>query len=113
MTPLPPSALREVWALPSGRHQQQTKAHMKTENTPSKTTIKPGETIELRTRFGGCSRGHSWGKFYPGKNRPSGDWQWVEKRNETLLIEGVGYYVVGSSDGFSRKAKGEFEITAE
>lgn len=81
---------------------------MKTENTPSQTSISKGETIELRTRFGHCSRGRSWGKYYPHKDRPSGDFVWVEKRNNTLLLDGPGYYVVGSSDGFSRSAKAEF-----
>jgi hypothetical protein len=57
----------------------------KNENTPSQKTIKEGETITLETRFGGCSRGKCWGKFFPGKTRPTGDFEWVEKSNGNLL----------------------------
>lgn len=86
---------------------------MSTENTPSKSTIKPGEDIILSTRFGGCSRGKCWGKFFPGKTRATGDFEWVEKKNGSLVLTGVGYYVVGSNDGFSRKAQTEFQLTEE
>jgi hypothetical protein len=86
---------------------------MKRENTPSQDTIAPGETIELTTRFGGLSRGKCWGKFFPGKTRATGDFEWVEKdRNGSLYLTGPGYYVVGSGDGFSREARGEFELKA-
>lgn len=86
---------------------------IKPENTPPKTTIRAGETIELPTRFGGLSRGKCWGKFFPGKTRDMGDFEWVEKSGGTLYLTGAGYYIVGSSDGFSRSAKGEFCLTAE
>ncbi len=85
---------------------------MKTENTPSQKTIKAGETLELSTRFGSCSRGRSWGKHYPGK-RPMGDFTWCDKIGGTLMLTEPGYYVVGSSDGFSRQAKAEFYLAAE
>lgn len=86
---------------------------MKTENTPSKTTIAKGETIELNTRFGGLSRGKCWGKFFPGQARATGGFEWVEKDNHgTLYLPGPGYYVVGSDDGFNRKARGEFALAA-
>lgn len=85
---------------------------MKTENTPSKTTITDGETIKLETRFGGCSRGKCWGKFFPGQSRPKGDFEWVDKTGGTLFLTGDGYYIIGSDDGFSRKARGEFVLTA-
>lgn len=83
---------------------------MKHENTPSVNSIAPGETIELRTRFGGLSRGKCWGKFFPGSKRPVGDWEWVDKTNGTLYLPAPGYYIVGSGDGFSRSAKAEFYI---
>lgn len=86
---------------------------MKRENTPSQTTIAPGQTIELETRFGGLSRGKCWGKFFPSKTRATGDFQWVGKdSNGALYLTGPGYYVVGSSDGFSRAAKGEFHLAS-
>ncbi len=86
---------------------------MKRENTPEKSTVAPGETIKLNTRFGGLSRGKCWGKYFPNKSRATGDFEWVEKdSNGNLYITGPGFYVVGSSDGFSREARGEFEITA-
>lgn len=91
----------------------QTNNNMKSENTPSKTTIAKGETIELATRFGSLSRGRCWGKFYPGKTRVSGDFEWVGKKGATLYLTGAGHYVVGSSDGFSREARGEFTLTEE
>jgi len=85
--------------------------HMKTENTPSVTEIKPGQTITLTTRFGGCSRGKCWGKFFPGQTRAKGEFEWVEKSGGNLFLEGAGYYVVGSDDGFARKAVAEFALT--
>jgi hypothetical protein len=84
---------------------------MKPENTPNQSTITPGETIELNTRFGHCSRGKAWGKCFPGQTRPVGDFDWVDKTGGTLYITKPGYYVVGSSDGFSRSAKSEFCLT--
>lgn len=84
---------------------------MSTENTPSKSVIKSGESITLTTRFGGLSRGKCWGKFFPGQTKAKGDFQWVEKdSNGTLTLEGPGFYIVGSSDGFSRKAQAEFTL---
>lgn len=83
---------------------------MKTENTPSQSSIADGETIELSTRFGSCSRGKCWGKFFPGKTRATGDFEWCEKSGGTLYLAGPGHYVVGSSDGFSREAKAEFSL---
>jgi hypothetical protein len=85
---------------------------MKSENTPSKTTIAPGETIELHTRFGSHSQGRCWGKCYPGMTRPKGDFAWVDKTGGTLYITEPGYYIVGSSDGFNRSAKAEFVLRA-
>lgn len=82
----------------------------KNENTPNEETIKRGEVIELETRFGGLSRGKCWGRYYPNKKHPVGDFEWVEKSGGTLYLQGSGYYVVGSSDGFSRKAQGEFYL---
>ena len=91
-----------------------SKSHnMKTDNTPTKTTIASGETIELTTRFGVMSRGKCWGKYYPNKKRPTGEFEWVEKHNGVLFLRGPGYYVIGSNDGFSRKASAEFELKAE
>lgn len=84
---------------------------MKTENQPSKLTIAAGQTIKLETRFGGCSRGKCWGKFYPGQTRPKGEFEWVEKSNGVLFLDQPGFYVVGSDDGFARKAKVEFVLT--
>lgn len=84
---------------------------MKEENTPSKSSIKSGATIELETRFGGLSLGKCWGKFYPGKTRATGDFDWVEKSGGTLYLSGPGYYIVGSSDGFSRAARAEFTLS--
>ena len=84
---------------------------MKTENTPSQDTIASGETIELSTRFGSLSRGKCWGKCYPGKTRPTGDFEWVEKHNGTLYLTKPGFYIVGSNDGFARKAQAEFTLS--
>jgi len=81
---------------------------MKTENTPSETHIKAGQTIKLETRFGSLSRGKCWGKFFPGQKSAKGAFEWVAKSGGTLLLEGAGYYVVGSGDGYSRQATGEF-----
>lgn len=86
---------------------------MKAEYTPEKETIASGEVIELRTRFGGLSRGHSWGKVYPGKTAPIGAWNWVDKEGGTLYLTEPGFYIVGSSDGFNRKAKATFVLKAE
>lgn len=86
---------------------------MKTDKTPAKSTIAKGETIELTTRFGVMSRGKCWGKYFPNKTRPTGDFQWVEKHNGTLYLQGPGYYLIGSSDGFSREARAEFHLAAE
>ena len=83
---------------------------MKAESTPSASVIRPGQTIELSTRFGGLSRGKCWGKYYPDQTRPTGSWSWVEKHDGTLYLTGPGYYVVGSSDGFSREARGSFHL---
>lgn len=90
-------------------------ANFKSENTPSRSSIKPGEEIILTTRFGSCSRGKSWGKFYPGQTRAKGDFEWVDKTagGSQLVLTGAGFYVVGSDDGFSRKARGEFHLTEE
>lgn len=85
---------------------------MKSENTPSKSEISPGETISLETRFGGLSQGKCWGKYYPNQMGAKGAFEWVEKRNGNLILSGPGYYVVGSNDGFSRKAQGEFYLAA-
>jgi hypothetical protein len=85
---------------------------MKSESTPSKTSIKPGETIELETQFGSLSRGKCWGKYYPNQSRPTGGFEWVEKDGGTLYLSGPGHYVVGSSDGFSREARGSFTLKA-
>lgn len=85
-------------------------ARIKTENTPDVEYIKPGETIELVTRFGRLSRGHAWGKCFKGKSRPKGDFEWVDKTGGTLYITDAGYYIVGSSDGFNRRARAEFEL---
>ena len=82
----------------------------KTENTPDEEYIKPGQTITLSTRFGGCSRGRAWGKCFKGKSRPKGDFEWVDKTGGTLYLTVAGYYIVGSSDGFYRKARAEFEL---
>lgn len=84
---------------------------MKHENTPAQTTITAGQVIALTTRFGICSRGKCWGKFFPGKATPTGDFEWVEKSNGKLYLSGVGYYIVGSSDGFNRQARAEFSLT--
>lgn len=87
---------------------------MKSENTPSVSEIAPGQEIKLSTRFGSCSRGKSWGKYYPNKTRATGYFEWVEKCNSgaTLVLTGPGFYVVGSDDGFARKARGEFHLAA-
>lgn len=84
---------------------------MKHENTPRKTTISEGEEIQLQTRFGGLSHGKCWGKYFPGKTRASGDFEWVEKKGDTLYLTGPGHYLVGSSDGFSREARAEFTLS--
>lgn len=86
---------------------------MKSENTPDQGTIAPGETVKLRTRFGGLSRGRCWGKFFPGKSGPKGGFEWCGKSGGTLYLTGPGYYIVGSSDGFSRQAKSEFHLAAK
>lgn len=85
---------------------------MKSENTPNKTNIKAGEVIELSTRFGHLSRGRCWGKYYANKTAPIGDFAWVSKEGGTLFLTGPGYYVVGSSDGFSRQARNSFVLKA-
>lgn len=85
---------------------------MKSESVPKQDAIKPGETIELQTRFGGLSRGKCWGKCFPGKTRPTGEFRWVEKNSGTLYLTEPGYYLVGSSDGFSREARGQFCLAA-
>lgn len=86
--------------------------NMKTDNKPSQSSIKLGETIKLTTRFGGLSRGKCWGKYFPNQDRAKGDFEWVEKANGVLYLSGPGYYVVGSDDGFSRKARAEFHLDA-
>lgn len=83
---------------------------MKTENSPSQDTIKSGEEIKLSTRFGNCSRGKCWGKYYPNKKRASGDFEWCEKQGGSVFLTGPGYYIIGSDDGFSRKARTEFYL---
>jgi len=83
---------------------------MKSENTPSTKYIRTGEQIKLSTKFGGLSRGRAWGKYFPGKTRPTGDFEWVEKTGGTLYLTGSGYYIVGSHDGFRRKARAEFVL---
>jgi len=87
---------------------------MKSENTPRHSTIAPGETIELSTRFGGLSRGKAWGKYFANRKRPvpSTDFEWVDKTGGTLYLSGPGYYIVGSNDGFNRSAKSEFYLAA-
>lgn len=84
----------------------------KCENKPDVDEIAAGETIDLPTRFGGLSRGKCWGKCFPGKTRPTGDWHWVDKSGGVLFLTEPGYYLVGSSDGFSRTARGEFCLRA-
>ena len=86
---------------------------MKTENKPKSETISAGETIALNTKFGGLSRGRCWGKFFPNKKTPTGDFEWVEKRGGTLHLSGPGFYIVGSSDGFHREAKSSFVLTEQ
>lgn len=86
---------------------------MKNETTPFESSIKAGQTIKLVTRFGQCSRGKAWGKCFVGKQRPIGDFEWVDKTGGTLYLTQPGYYIVGSDDGFSRKAKAEFLLEAE
>jgi hypothetical protein len=83
---------------------------MKTDNTPSQDSIAEGEVIDLATRFGGCSRGKCWGKCYPGKSKPVGDFEWVDKSGGTLYLTKPGYYLIGSNDGFSRQARAEFGL---
>lgn len=83
---------------------------MKSEKTPSQDAIAPGQTIELSTRFGNCSRGKCWGKYYADQTRAKGDFEWVDKSGGTLYLTGPGYYVVGSGDGFSREARGQFHL---
>lgn len=85
---------------------------MKSDYQPDKTTIAPGEVITLRTRFGDLSRGRCWGKYFPNKSTPTGDFQWVEKHGGKLYLSGPGFYVIGSNDGFNRKAQSSFELTA-
>lgn len=85
----------------------------KHENTPAADSIGAGETIELKTRFGGLSRGKCWGKYFPNQKRPTGDFEWVDKSNGTLYLTGPGYYIVGSSDGFSRDARAEFHLPSK
>lgn len=85
---------------------------MKTDHTPSKTAIAPGETIELNTRYGNLSRGKCWGKYYPHQTRATGEFEWVEKSGGTLYLTGPGYYVTGSGDGFNRAARAEFHLAA-
>lgn len=80
------------------------------ENVPTEEGIARGDVIELQTRFGSHSRGRCWGRYYPNRSRATGDWRWVEKQRGTLFLEGPGYYVVGSHDGFQRKAKAEFYL---
>lgn len=83
---------------------------MKTDHTPNQDSIKPGEVITLRTRFGDLSRGRCWGKCFPGKSTPTGDFVWVDKSGGKLYLTESGYYIVGSSDGFNRSAKAEFYL---
>lgn len=83
---------------------------MSTEYSPEQETIAPGEIIKLRTRFGGLSRGRCWGKCYPGKSGPIGDFEWVPKEDGTLFLTQPGYYIVGSSDGFRRSARVSFQL---
>lgn len=85
---------------------------MRSENTPDTKYIRPGETIKLSTRFGGASRGRAWGKCFRGKCRPTGDFEWVDKTGGTLYLTEPGYYIVGSHDGFRRKARAEFVLLA-
>lgn len=87
---------------------------MKSENTPSQSSIAANQTIEFSTRFGGLSRGKCWGKYYPHQKRATGEWSWVEKDSSgTLFLTGPGFYVVGSSDGFNRTARGEFYLPSK
>lgn len=98
---------REFLTAPPNNTPENT---MKTDNVPSESSIAEGETIKLTTRFGGLSRGKCWGKFFPGKSRPTGDFEWVEKNKGTLYLQGAGYYLVGSSDGYSREARAQFYL---
>lgn len=85
---------------------------MRTEHVPGQSTIAPGETIGLSTRFGYLSRGKAWGKYYANRKRPVplDDFEWVDKSGGTLYLTGPGYYIVGSNDGFNRSAKAEFYL---
>lgn len=85
---------------------------MKSENTPRQSEIGPGEVIKLSTRFGDCSRGKAWGKYFANRKRPvpATDFEWVDKTGGTLYLSGAGYYIVGSNDGFNRSAKAEFYL---
>lgn len=83
---------------------------MKSENTPTEESIAPGQVIKLETRFGGLSRGKCWGKHFPNRKTPTGEFQWVSKSSGALYLEGPGYYIVGSSDGFRREARAEFYL---
>lgn len=65
----------------------------------------------MSTRLGCMSRGKCWGKCYPNQTRPKGEFVWVEKSGSVLYLDQPGYYIVGSSDGFSRTAKSEFCLT--
>src|SRR6478609_1063582 len=85
------------------------------ENIPSADTlcagIAAGETLTLSTRFGNKSRGKCWGKYFRDAKNTKGDFEWLEKdRDGCLILPGPGSYVVGSDDGFHRKASNSFYL---
>lgn len=84
------------------------------ENTPKRKTIKPVEVIELETRFGSHLNGECWGKCFPGKTMPVGDYEPCHQHGGTLYLNKPGCYIVGShavdGAGVSRQASAIFVL---
>jgi len=61
-----------------------------------------GGTISIATRYGSLSRGKCW-----GRNKKTDEW--ADKSDGTVYLT-PGRWMVGSSDGFSRKEKAAWKV---
>ncbi len=63
-----------------------------------------GEGIEIKTRYGGLSRGTCYGRHADGA--------WAHKSGSTVTLDRRGKWTVGSSDGFSRRERTDWTVFA-
>lgn len=79
-------------------------------------TIGAAQELRIKTRYAHLSHGSCWGKRFNSpreRDRSDGAFTWCAKAGEQVCVDGPGYYLIGSSDGFNRTDRFRLDVLQE